>query len=65
MYRNGEGVERNTAIAKELYLKSANLNNSMAIQELIKIYKEENNEKQVSYWSKKYNQLVKNSSNIK
>lgn len=65
MYRNGEGVERNTAIAKELYLKSANLNNSMAIQELIKIYKEENNEKQVSYWSKKYNQLVNNNSNKK
>lgn len=65
MYRNGEAVERNTAIAKELYLKSANLNNSMAIQELIKIYKEENDEKQVNYWSKKYNQLVNNNSNKK
>jgi hypothetical protein len=66
MFKNGEGVPVNIDQAIYFFTKSAEMGYLMSMHELIKIYKILDNQKQVEYWSKKYDAAIKKSAqNIK
>jgi len=60
IYRNGEGVVVDVNKAVYFYTKSANSGYPLAMTELIKIYKVIGDQKQVDYWTKRYETLSKN-----
>jgi hypothetical protein len=60
IYRNGEGVAVDVNTAIYFYTKSANFGYPMAMTELIKIHKAIGDQKQVEYWTKRYESISKN-----
>lgn len=66
MLKNGEGMPVNIEQAVYFFTKSAEMGYVMSMNELIKIYKILGNQKQVEYWSRKYDAATKKSAqNIK
>lgn len=59
IYRNGEGVAVDINKAVYFYTKSANLGYSLAMSELIKIYQVIGDQKQVDFWTKRYEAINK------